>query len=319
MLSIPDFKEKQFLFIDASDFKKLSLKNDNLLIKDEEDKIKTQVSIHKIFVIFVIWDFSITTKLINKLVSFWIAIYVLWFNLKPKFMINSPLEGNYLLRQKQYDCKYELDYSKQTIKNKTLNQLELLKQIRKKDEEFKKWIKDIKKLIDKIDTIDNKDSLRWIEWNIAKIFFITYFKDIWWFKRMPRTKVDITNLLMDIWYTYLFHFIEANLNLYGFDIYKWVFHTQFFERKSLVCDLQEPFRCIIDKKIRKMYNLNQIDEKDFKFYKWAYMLSFKEQKKYTALFLEAILEYKIEIFKYIKSYYLTVMKWEKDILPFYIK
>lgn len=72
---------------------------------------------------------------------------------------------------------------------------------------------------------------------------------------MPRTRADIPNLLMDIGYTFIYNFVEANLNLYGFDIYKGFYHQLFFERKSLVCDLVEPFRCLIDKQIRKMYNL----------------------------------------------------------------
>jgi len=89
---------------------------------------------------------------------------------------------------------------------------------------------------------------------------------------MPRTRNDIINFLMDIGYSFLYNFIEANLCLYGFDVYKGVYHKLFYERKSLACDLVEPFRCIIDKKIRKMHNLGQINEQDFKFKNGEYTI-----------------------------------------------
>ncbi len=314
MLSWPDFKEKQIVLINSDQLKQLSLQNDNLLVKDEEWKTINKLSVYKIFSIFVIWDFTITSKLITKLLEFGISIQVLWYNLRPKFTIWNPLEGNFLLREKQYNFPYNLEYAKQLIFQKTTNQLKLLQKIRQKDSKLKTDIKKIKELIQKIENIDNFDSLRWIEGNVAKLYFQNYFKDYNRTSRSPRTKKDITNLLMDMWYTYLFYFIEANLNLYGFDIYKGVFHTQFFERKSLVCDLQEPFRPIIDRKIKNAYALKQINEKDFKFKNGVYTLPFQNHSKYSALFLEELLKRKEEIFKYIREFYLTMFKQEK-VLP----
>lgn len=125
---------------------------------------------------------------------------------------------------------------------------------------------------------------------------------------MPRTKLDITNLLMDIWYSFLYNFIESNLNLYGFDIYKGFYHKLFFERKSLVCDLVEPFRCIIDKQIKKMYNLSQINKDDFILSKGEYKLLLDNRNHYTRLLLNPILEYKEQIFYYVKNYYRAVIK-----------
>ena len=316
MLSYPDFAEKQILLINSDKIKNLALQNDNLIIKDENWKILNKVSVYKIFTIFVIWDFTITTKLVNKLLEFGIWIQCLWYNLKPKFSIWSPLEWNFLLREKQYQNKFNLIYAKQLIFQKTSNQLKLLTKIRNKDKNLKQDIKKIRKLIKNIEKVENTDTLRWIEWNVAKLFFKNYFKEQNWIMRAPRTKIDITNFLLDMGYTYLFYFIEANLNLYGFDTYKGVFHTQFFERKSLVCDLQEPFRAIIDRKIKNMYSLKQIDEKDFKKRKWIYQLKFEFYNKYSALFLKEILSYKEQIFKYIRNYYLAVIK-EKEVLPIF--
>lgn len=316
MLSYKDFEEKQIVVITSDEFKNLKLKNDNIAIYQDE-KLVNQASCYKIFYLFVIWDCTITTKLINKLLEFGISVYFLNHNLAPKFLIWNQLEWNFLLRQKQYNFDQELMLSQKIVNNKAENQLSLLKNIRNKDEKIKEWINKIKILIKNLNKTENQDSLRWYEWNISKIFFEIYFKNLNWYKRMPRTKVDPTNLLMDIGYTFLYNFIESNLNLYWFDIYKWFYHQMFFQRKSLVCDLVEPFRCIVDKQIVKMNNLNQINEKDFKFGKGEYWLPWKNRNYYVKLLLEPILENKEWIFKFCKSYYRAFVKDDLEELDFF--
>lgn len=318
MLSWPDFEEKQLVIITSEEYKNLSLKNDNLLITDEEWKIIHQISCYKIFCIFIIGDFTITSKLINTLMEYQIVLYHLNQNCKPKFMIGNSLEGNYVLRQKQYSLspENELLLAKQLIKNKGENYLRLLKNIRKKTKEIKSWIVEIEVFLKKIENSSDDKSLRGIEGNISKLYFQLFFAEIGWYKRMPRTKVDVINFLMDMGYSFLYGFIEANLNLYGFDIYKWFYHKLFYERKSLVCDLIEPFRVIIDQKIKKMYNLWQVNEKDFVFKNQEYQLSREKSRIYAKYFLEEIMKYKKEIFHYIKNVYQMMMKWEK-ILPYF--
>lgn len=69
MLSKPDFIEKQFLVIFSQDLNNLTFQNENICIK-ENDKIKNQASLHKIFAIFLIGEATITTHLIRKLKNF---------------------------------------------------------------------------------------------------------------------------------------------------------------------------------------------------------------------------------------------------------
>jgi len=126
--------------------------------------------------------------------------------------------------------------------------------------------------------------------------------------RKPRCKNDILNLLLDIGYHYLFNFIEANLELYGFDTYCGVYHKFFFQRKSLVCDIIEPFRCIIDRRLRKSFNLNQINPDDFGFKNGQYFIKREFNKKYTKIFLKEILKHKEPIFLYAQTYYRSFVK-----------
>ena len=57
--------------------------------------------------------------------------------------------------------------------------------------------------------------------------------------------------------------LSEDIELFGFDTYVGVLHREFFHRKSLVCDLVEPFRPIIDSSLIKALNLGQIHEDDF--------------------------------------------------------
>ncbi len=123
-----------------------------------------------------------------------------------------------------------------------------------------------------------------------------------------RVKADSINCLLDIGYTLLFNLIEALLQIYGFDLYRGVYHKEFFQRKALVCDLIEPFRPLIDYRTRKAYQLGQVKEEDFKVINNQYKLFGKDAKPYTQLYMEVLLEYKIEMFLYMQSYYRSFMR-----------
>lgn len=318
MISRDDMSQKQLLVIFADELKHVSLKNDNIVIK-EKDAIRNQMSCSKLLYVCIIGDCTMTTKIIEKLLSYGASVSCLWSNLTQRFSIGTGLEGNYVLRQKQYDMAgWQLITARTIIQNKIANQWLLLQEIRNKSPELKDAIMKIKDIYDKVEQQNNPDSIRWLEGNASKLFFGNYFGEIGRYKRMPRTRNDIINFVLDIGYSMLFNFVDANVNLYGFDSYKGVYHTQFFERKSLVCDLMEPFRCIIDRQIKKSYNLGQIKEKDFRFHKNEYSLRLDKRQFYVKIMLDAILHYKKEIFDYVKLYYRAIMSEKYDIPTFYI-
>lgn len=317
MLSTNDFKEKQILFIESFDTKNISFDNDNLMIK-ENWIIKSKTSLYKIFAIFLIWETTITSVIIRKFQEFWVTLVLMKKNFLPYLVIWTETEWSVVLRRKQYEKTEEemLEIAKNIIRLKTRNQLELLKAIREKDLDLKWDIDKIEWIITKLDSAENYGSLLWYEGNVSKLFFSNYFKKIGWHRRVPRAKSDIKNLLLDIGYTYLFHYIEALLRLYGFDNYYWVLHKTWYQRKSLALDLMEPFRCIVDKTILKAYNLGQIDEKDFKFENWQYILEWKNSRKYNKIFFDELLKYKLKMFLFVKEYYKYFMKWREQFPEF---
>ena len=98
------------------------------------------------------------------------------------------------------------------------------------------------------------------------------------------------------------------LNLYGFDLYQGVYHRCFYQRKSLVCDLVEPFRCIIDKEIKCAYGLKRMQEDDFRQQNGQYFLKIEKNKDYTRWLMQSILEQKENIFSYVQEYYRCFMR-----------
>lgn len=312
-MSLPDFKEKQLLVIHAKDAvdNKLQFKNENICLT-QDDGIVNQLSIHKIFAIFIVGDFSITTPLIRKAGEHGVSLFLLKENFLPYATLVSESAGNYLLREKQYFSTRNFDIARHLVSNKLVNQRLLLK-----DKVTANTRKEMIKLVrKKVDSASSAKELLGIEGSATKDYFKNMFADIGWYRRMPRAKIDETNVLMDLGYTMLFNYVDALINLYGFDAYKGVYHTLFFQRKSLVCDLVEPFRCIIDRQIVKSYNLKQIDPKDFLIKHNRYLLSYEKQKKYVRIFSDAIMERNEDLFTYVRDYYYCIMN-DTELYPFF--
>ena len=93
---------------------------------------------------------------------------------------------------------------------------------------------------------------------VAKTYFSAYYQNQNWKGRHPRMKSDVLNVTLDIGYSILFNFMESFIRMFGFDLYVGVYHRLWFKRKSLVCDLMEPFRCIIDHATLLAFNRKQL-------------------------------------------------------------
>lgn len=312
MLSSPDFEKKQIIFAFLNQGEKLSFNNDNIIIKDKNDKLKHQSTCYRLFALFIVGDTSITTGLLQRSKKFGFSIIFLTYNLKVYGSWIYNTEGNVLLRKKQYD--YEgLEIARSIIYNKINNQIGALNTIRNKKIELKNCINKLKEYKKQV-LNDNLDlnSILGLEGVSARIYFESIFEECNWASRKPRVKNDIINCLLDIGYTLLFNIIDALLSVYGFDVYKGVLHKQFYQRKSLVCDLVEPFRPIIDLRIRKAYKLKQINSDDFYKNQNQYFLYGKNAVPYVTFLLDTIIENKLSIFNYVQTYYRAFIN-DKDI------
>lgn len=290
MLSISDFQKKQIIFLITSQGDKLSFSNDNVVVKDKNGTIKHQSTCYRLFMICVIGNISITSGLIQRSKKFGFSICLMSTTFKVYEVLGARMDGNTLLRQHQY-AYVGTSIGRKIEQNKIANQSATLKQIRNKSEYLKDGIEMLDKLMEALKTETDYLTIMGIEGNAAKIYFPRMYENVKWTGRKPRIKNDYINVTLDIGYTMLFNIVDAILQVYGFDTYYGVFHRCFYMRKSLVCDIMEPMRPIVDYAIRRAINLGQCKNDDFEEYNNQWHLKYTRSSTYVQFLMSAILEY----------------------------
>lgn len=309
MLSRPDFEKKQILFVFCEEGQKISFKNDNIVVKDADGKVAHQSTCYRIHLLCIVGNTSITTGLLQRASKFKFTICLMTNSLKVCQVIGKRLEGNTLLHRRQYEYS-GMELGRRIVSNKLMSQFAALDKLRLNDDSAFATKASIRGYIEKMENEEglDRETLLAYEGNAAREYFGIMFRGFDWKGRKPRIKADYINATLDIGYTVLFNFVESLLDIYDFDLYCGVLHTEFYMRKSLVCDLMEPLRPIIDAALRKGINLGQICEEDFRVENHRHVLSWDKSKKYTRIFLGAIMDRKSDIFLYIQSYYRMFMK-----------
>lgn len=307
MLNANDFKKKQIVFLVTNEGDKLSFLNDNIIVKNKEGGIKYQSTCYRLFMICVVGNISITSGLIQRSKKFGFSICLMTTTFKVYEILGARMEGNTLLRKHQYEYT-ENDIGRKIEQNKIKNQSQILKNIRGKNQIMKEGIELLDKMVVQLEQQLEYLEVMGIEGNAARVYFSRVFDNVDWKGRKPRIKNDYVNVTLDIGYTMLFNIVDAILQVYGFDTYYGVFHKCFYMRKSLVCDLMEPIRPVVDYQVRKSINLGQCKENDFEVINNRWCLKYKSNPQYIQFLMNAILEYKDDIFLYIQQYYRFFMK-----------
>jgi CRISPR-associated endonuclease Cas1 len=320
MFTHKDIECRSIFVINCIKERNLRVASGELLLEEaEERKTLTKFPFQKILALFIIGPISITTPLLEKCKKFDVALVVMKSNLRPVFFWANHAEANFILHKKQYLFEKEnISYAKQIVRNKILNQETALGKIREKSSlliDAKQTCFDV---LEKLSDVVEYDVLMGMEGYVSKKFFESYFENYNWIARLPRAKNDMINATLDIGYTILFNFIEVFLRLFGFDPYVGVYHCLWFKRKSLVCDMMEPFRCLIDIRVRKALNLKQIKNEDFNVVKGEYLLKFEKYAEYSALFIQDLVAHKNEIFSYVRSFYRAFMRENAEIMDPYL-
>ena len=275
---------------------------------DNKTKALTKFPFQKVLALFVIGHFTLTTPLIEKCKRYGVALIVMKPNLRPVFYWADAAEANYLLRKRQYeyyDC--DLSVARTIVHNKIINQMATLLKTRKRDEPTTSAISLCRESMDEVAHTTNYNQLMGVEGHVSKVYFAAYFQSLDWQGRHPRMKTDPLNVVLDIGYTLLFNFVECFLRMYGFDLYMGVYHRLWFKRKSLVCDIMEPFRCIIDHTVLLAFHRKQFSDTDFICSKQEYHLKYERTAAYYQVFFNSLIAHKSDIFKYVQSYYRCFM------------
>ena len=281
-----------------------------MLEEIEGDKKKTLIKFpfQKLLALFIIGHITVTTPLIDKCKKYGVALVVMKPNLRPVFFWENSAEANYLLRKRQFEYSTEdLSIAKCIVYNKVLNQKAALAKTRKKDSYTVDAIKQCDAALVTLPDVDEYNLLMGLEGTVAKTYFSAYYQNQNWNGRHPRMKSDVLNVTLDIGYSILFNFVESFIRMFGFDLYVGVYHRLWFKRKSLVCDLMEPFRCIIDHAVLLAFNRKQFSEKDFTLIKQEYHLKYEKCADYYKVFYDELIARKMDIFKFVQQYYRCFM------------
>ena len=319
MFTHKDIEFRTIFVINCLKERNLRVSNGELLLEEkientDKSKILTKLPFQKILALFIVGDIKITTPLIEKCHKFGVALVVVKPSFRPVFYWANSAEANFVLHQRQYDYpKDDISIAKVIVSNKIRKQITALKSTRRHDTLTTQAIDTMSGQLEILSSILEYDVLMGVEGSAAKLFFHAFYQDFEWHQRRPRTKCDALNATMDIGYTMLFNFIECFLRMFGFDLYVGVYHRMWFKRKSLVCDIMEPFRPIIDKAIRTAWNRKQFNEKDFVVRKGEYVLKREKNGDYCRVFFDAMIPYKISVFKYVQSYYRCFMGRKSEV------
>ncbi|MCL2031955.1 MAG: type V CRISPR-associated endonuclease Cas1 [Methanomassiliicoccaceae archaeon] len=307
MMSVDAFKKKQIVFVFTREGDKISFSNDNLIVKNGNE-VRLQSTCYRIFALFIVGDVTITSGIIQRSRKFGFPIFLMTTMLRTYDVIGHKTEGNFILRKIQYDYD-SLDIAKHIVENKIRNQIDTLSLQRWKDNKMRADISSLERYAGSIWGL-NEDfrEIMGVEGSASRIYFRNNFNMDVWTGRKPKIKPDFINSTLDIGYTILFNFIDAMLCLYGFDTYKGVYHREFYMRKSLVCDMVEPFRPLIDWQVRKAVNLGQCKPEDFNVSNGRFLLDISKSKDYVEFLTKPLLASKEEVFVYFRDFYRAIMK-----------
>lgn len=324
MFTHKDIECRSIFVINCIKERSLRVSNGELLLEEKEEdsdrfKTLTKMPFQKMLALFVVGHITVTTPLIEKCKRFGVTLIVVKPSLRPVFFWGNTAEANFLLRQRQYGMKKDdLSIARVLITNKIKNQRQTLIDTRRKDGLTLSAIERCDDCASMSAIATEYSELMGLEGLASRIFFEAYYQDMGWDTRRPRTKCDALNATLDIGYTILFNYTECFLRMFGFDPYVGVFHRMWFKRKSLVCDIMEPFRCIIDKTTRTAFHRKQFSEKDFDVKKKEYILKRDRNADYCRVFFDALIPYKTKFFKYVQAYYRCFMgKKSEDRYPMF--
>lgn len=307
MMSVDTFEKKQIIFVFTRDGDKVSFSNDNLVVKNG-DEVRLQSTCYRIFALFIVGNITITSGIIQRSRKFGFPIFLMTTSLRTYDVIGHRTEGNFILRKIQYDHG-GLDIAKHLVENKIHNQIDTLNLQRWKDNDMKTDISSLERCAESVKTFrGDLRELMGIEGIASKIYFRNNFNIEGWTGRKPKIKPDFINSTLDIGYTVLFNLTDAMLGLYGFDVYKGVYHREFYMRKSLVCDMVEPFRPLIDWQVRKAVNLGQCKPEDFNVSDGRFLLNISKNKDYAEFLMKPLLASKEQMFLYFQNFYRAIMK-----------
>lgn len=255
----------------------LTLDGENLVCKIEGE-IKLRIPFDNIENIVCFSYVGCSPALMGKCVGEMIPINFLSPQGKFLAKLCGETKGNVFLRVAQIDRFREngVNLAKNTMAAKFSNTRQLIRRTLhdnaslRNDEQIKKVIAVLDSGIEKMFEAETIEEIMGIEGNCAQSYFSVFDKLITNEKvpftfglRTKRPPLDPVNAVLSFVYTLLTSEFAAALETVGLDSYIGFCHALRSGRSSLACDLVEETRCIVERFVITLLNLQIIGEKDF--------------------------------------------------------
>jgi len=188
--------------------------------------------------------------------------------------LNSPVSRSGSIRISQYqtycDEQKRLGIAKSLIKAKIQNSLLVLTWIKSNRRSFR-YNNVIEKYLQGIDYAKDIGAVRGIEGDVAQWYWdavTSIIDDKFEFEsrsgqRKPRNAIDPVNALLNYGYSVLESEVWKAVNKVGLDAYVGFLHENYNNKASLVYDLMEPFRWLVDITVVKIALRRLVKKKDF--------------------------------------------------------
>lgn len=255
----------------------LTLDGENLVCKVEKE-VKLRIPFENIENVVCFNYLGCSPALMGKCVSKTIPIN--FISPQGKFLakVCGETKGNVFLRVAQIDCFREngLTLTQNTIAAKFSNTRQLIRRTLhdnaglRADEELKETVQVLSDGVDKVYAANGMEEILGIEGNCARAYFsifdklITNQKVPFTFElRTKRPPLDPVNAALSFVYTLATSEYAAALETVGLDSYIGFCHTLRSGRASLACDLVEETRCIVERFVITLLNLQILGEDDF--------------------------------------------------------
>jgi len=282
----------------------LRKKNNCFLIRNDEKVF--EVSVKKIESILITTSAYISTDAVKFALDNNIDIIFLDYFGNPYGRVwHSRLGSTTLIRRKQLESStgvIGLNLAQEWIICKIDNQIELLKSLKNsrphKENALKECIENKKIVLLKIKGVleEKRNSIMAIEGMVAKEYFkaLSYIiPDRFKFDGRSRSPAkDEFNCLLNYGYGVLYSMVEKGCILAGLDPYLGFIHADNYNKKSLVFDLIEIFRILVDKTVIYLFSKRKVKKEYFDQIKNGLSLN-KEGKAVLISALNETLEKKV--------------------------
>ncbi|MBN2434546.1 MAG: CRISPR-associated endonuclease Cas1 [Spirochaetes bacterium] len=191
----------------------------------------------------------------------------------------SKLGSTTLIRRRQLEFAFDargLDLAKEWIIRKFNNQIEFLTQLKntrpEKASKITEWISAIQDILEKVSNLEGtieekRNSIMGYEGSAGRIYFeaLSYIMpDRFKFEgRSRQPAVDEFNCLLNYGYGVLYSLVEKACIIGGLDPYVGFVHADNYNKKSLVFDLIEMFRILVDKTVVFLFSQRQVKKEYF--------------------------------------------------------